>query len=175
MPLGTLDRTPPPFFRQGPSALSKLTVCAALALFLMVADTPFGVTLPLPAGNADAMRRRAEEIRSIRDAKYPPSMRCAGSIFKNLLVSELPEHVAAALPPGVVIEGKLPAGWLLDQVGAKGMRRGDIQVAAYHANTIYNDGAGKSEDLRALIEELKVRVRERFGIQLEEEVQYVGF
>ena len=47
MPLGTLDRTPPPFFRQGPSALSKLTVFSALALFLMVADVRFSVTQPL--------------------------------------------------------------------------------------------------------------------------------
>jgi rod shape-determining protein MreC len=49
MPLGTLDRTPPPFFKQGPSALSKLMVCSALALFLMVADTRFGIAQPLRA------------------------------------------------------------------------------------------------------------------------------
>lgn len=49
MPLGTLDRTPPPFFRQGPTALSKLMVCSALALFLMVADARFKVTQPLRA------------------------------------------------------------------------------------------------------------------------------
>lgn len=47
MPLGTLDRDPPPFFRQGPSALSKLAVCSALALFLMVADARFKVLQPL--------------------------------------------------------------------------------------------------------------------------------
>ena len=47
MPLGTLDRDPPPFFRQGPSALSKLAVCSALALFLMVADARFKVMQPL--------------------------------------------------------------------------------------------------------------------------------
>jgi rod shape-determining protein MreC len=47
MPLGTLDRTPPPFFRQGPSALSKLLVFSALAVFLMVADTRFKMTQPL--------------------------------------------------------------------------------------------------------------------------------
>jgi len=47
MPLGTLDRDPPPFFRQGPSALSKLAVCSALALFLMVADSRFKVIQPL--------------------------------------------------------------------------------------------------------------------------------
>lgn len=47
MPVGTLDRTPPPFFRQGPSALSKLVFFAALALFLMVADARFQMLLPL--------------------------------------------------------------------------------------------------------------------------------
>jgi len=49
MPLGTLDRTPPPFFKQGPSALSKLMVFSSLALFLMVADTRFRITQPLRA------------------------------------------------------------------------------------------------------------------------------
>jgi rod shape-determining protein MreC len=47
MPLGTLDSTPPPFFRQGPSALSKLILFSALALFLMVADARFEVAKPL--------------------------------------------------------------------------------------------------------------------------------
>lgn len=47
MPLGTLDATPPPFFRQGPSALSKLTFFSALALFLMVADARFELVKPL--------------------------------------------------------------------------------------------------------------------------------
>ena len=47
MPLGTLDRTPPPFFRQGASALTKLMVFSALALFLMVADARFKLAQPL--------------------------------------------------------------------------------------------------------------------------------
>lgn len=47
MPLGTLDNQPPPFFRQGPSARTKLLVYAALALFLMIADTRFAVIQPL--------------------------------------------------------------------------------------------------------------------------------
>lgn len=49
MPLGTLDRTPPPFFKQGPSALSKLVVFSAVALFLMVADLRFRVAQPVRA------------------------------------------------------------------------------------------------------------------------------
>ncbi len=49
MPLGTLDRTPPPFFKQGPSALSKLMVFSALAIFLMVADVRFRIAQPVRA------------------------------------------------------------------------------------------------------------------------------
>lgn len=55
MPLGTLDRTPPPFFKQGPSALSKLVVFSALALFLMVADQRFGVVQPLRSALATVL------------------------------------------------------------------------------------------------------------------------
>ena len=55
MPLGTLDRTPPPFFRQGPSALTKLAFFSALALFLMAADTRFAAVRTLRAALATAL------------------------------------------------------------------------------------------------------------------------
>ncbi len=49
MTLGTIDRSPPPFFRQGPTALTKLVVFSALALLMMVADTRFQITQPVRA------------------------------------------------------------------------------------------------------------------------------
>jgi rod shape-determining protein MreC len=55
MPLGTLDRTPPPFFRQGPSAATQLVFFAALAVFLMVADTRLNLTPPLRSVLATAL------------------------------------------------------------------------------------------------------------------------
>lgn len=55
MPLGTLDRAPPPFFRQGQSALSKLMLFSALALFLMVADVRFKLTGPIRTAVATAL------------------------------------------------------------------------------------------------------------------------
>jgi UDP-N-acetylmuramate dehydrogenase len=75
----------------------------------------------------------------------------------------------------VIIEGKVPSAWFLEQVGAKGMQAGDIHVADYHANLIYNTGHGTARDLVSIIAELKHRVEERWRIPLEEEVQYVGF
>jgi UDP-N-acetylmuramate dehydrogenase len=126
-------------------------------------------------GDAAELRKGADEIRAIRDKKYPPSMKCAGSIFKNLFFATLPANAQAEVPPKLVREGKVPSAWFLEQAGVMGMRRGDIQVATYHANLIYNDGAGTAADLVEVVRECKARVEDMFGFELEEEVQYVGF
>jgi UDP-N-acetylmuramate dehydrogenase len=126
-------------------------------------------------GDTAELTKIATDIRTIRDVKYPPSMRCAGSIFKNVFFAELPANVQSEIPEKVVREGKVPSAWFLEQVGAKGIQRGEIKVATYHANLIYNDGEGRAADLIVIIEDLKKRVRERFGFELEEEVQFVGF
>ncbi len=131
--------------------------------------------LSFEPGNSKELRQRADEIRAIRDAKYPPSMKCAGSIFKNCFFAHLPSAVQAVVPPNIVREGKVPSAWFLEQVGAKGMRAGNIQVATYHANLIYNDGNGTAADVAKIITDLKQRVKDRFGFDIEEEVQYVGF
>ena len=131
-------------------------------------------TLRLSAHDPEQLHKTAHDILSIRNQKYPPTMKCAGSIFKNFLFAELPARVQSILPPAVVREGKVPSAWFLEQAGAKGLRIGDIQVADYHANLIYNDGAGTAHDLVAVIERLKKMVADRFDVALEEEVQYVG-
>ena len=132
--------------------------------------------LLLESGDARELRAKADGIRKIRDEKYPPTMRCAGSIFKNLILSELEAGVQARIPASVVREGKVPAAWFLDEAGVKGMRVGGIQVADYHANLIYNAGGGTAASLRTVIDNCKLRVRHHFGtLTLEEEVQYVGF
>ena len=68
--------------------------------------------------------------------KYPPDMKCAGSIFKNLFFAHLPPSVQGLIPPALVREGKVPSAWFLEQIGARSMRVGDIEVAPYHANLI---------------------------------------
>lgn len=135
----------------------------------------FSTQLHMERGAAAELEKISGDILKVRNEKFPVTMKCAGSIFKNLLLKELPGNVAAEVPEKVVREGKIPAAWFLEQVGAKGIRRGDIHVADYHANLIYNAGSGTAADLVALIRELKSRVRERFGIEIEEEVQYVGW
>jgi UDP-N-acetylmuramate dehydrogenase len=135
----------------------------------------FSAELAMDSADAAALRKTADDIVKVRNEKFPVTMKCAGSIFKNLLMAQLPEKVAERVPQRVAREGKVPAAYFLEEVGAKGMTRGDIHVATYHANLLYNAGAGTAADLRALIADLKARVAEKFGITLEEEVQYVGF
>jgi UDP-N-acetylmuramate dehydrogenase len=134
-----------------------------------------GVELHMTPAPAPELRQTADEILKVRLAKYPAAMKCAGSIFKNLILAELPESVRRQIPERVIREGKAPSAYFLEQVGAKGMHSGGVRVADYHANLIYNEGGGTACELRGLIDELKSRVRERFGLELEEEVQYVGF
>ena len=135
----------------------------------------FSAELGMDRALVEELRKTADEIFAIRLAKYPATMKCAGSIFKNLILAELPDQVRRQIPERVIREGKAPSAYFLEQVGAKGMRSGDIQVADYHANLIYNAGQGTARQLCEIIGELKARVRERFGLELEEEVQYVGF
>ena len=130
-------------------------------------------TLQLESADAAELRATASGILKIRNEKYPPTMRCAGSIFKNLLWADLSETVRAQVPAAVIREGKVPSAYFLEQAGAKGLERGGVRVADYHANLIYNEGGGTAQQVRELIADLKRRVRERFGLDLEEEVQYV--
>jgi UDP-N-acetylmuramate dehydrogenase len=130
-------------------------------------------TLQLESADAGQLRATASGILKIRNEKYPPTMRCAGSIFKNLLWADLPEAVRAQVPAAVVREGKVPSAYFLEQAGAKGLVRGGVRVADYHANLIYNEGGGTAREVRELIADLKRRVRDHFGLDLEEEVQFV--
>lgn len=129
----------------------------------------------LAAGDPLEVRQTAAEILATRNEKFPPTMKCAGSIFKNLFVAQLPEKALNAVPQGAMRAGKVPAAWFLEQVGSKGMQHGGIEVASYHANLIYNTGAGTAAEACGLIDELKARVLREFNLRLEEEVQYVGF
>ena len=131
-------------------------------------------TLRLVPGETFRLRAQADDILKIRNEKYPPYMRCAGSIFKNLILAELPASVRTQVPERVIREGKVPSAYFLELAAAKGMTRGGIRVADYHANLLYNSGGGSGAEVREIVDLLKERVRSQFGLRLEEEVQYLG-
>ncbi len=135
----------------------------------------FSAGLDMDVAPSTELRRTAAGILKIRLEKYPAAMRCAGSIFKNLILAELTPAVRKQVPERVIREGKVPSAYFLEQVGAKGIENGDIRVADYHANLIYNAGHGTARQVCEIINDLKSRVERQFGLTLEEEVQYVGF
>ena len=77
----------------------------------------------------------------------------------------------ALLSPGT---RRVAAGQLLDECGCRGLRVGDAVVFEKHANIIVNAGRATAREVLELAEEMKRRVREKFGVELEEEVMFLG-
>lgn len=123
-------------------------------------------------GTAGKLRRTSREIIELREKKYRPGLRCPGSFFKNVLVKSISKQALARVDRGKIIDGKIPSGYLLEEVGAKGMRVGGIVVAGFHGNLFINDDGATARDVHALAQILRNRVRRRFGIRLEEEIRY---
>lgn len=127
--------------------------------------------LQLEAGERAAIQAEIDEKLEIRRVKHPQWREepTAGSYFKNL-------------PPGFQVPGlphspgthRIPAGALLDACECRGMRVGDAMVFAKHANILVNAGHATARDMLALAEQMKRRVREKFGVELEEEVMFLG-
>lgn len=124
------------------------------------------------------LQKISKDIIKTREKKYRPGLLCPGSFFKNVLVqnikpTSLRQNFLNKIAKEKIIFGKIPAGFLLESVGAKGVEIGKIKVANHHGNLIYNSGDGTVRDIAKLSKILKLRVRKKFGIRLEEEVQYL--
>ncbi|MCK4525646.1 MAG: UDP-N-acetylenolpyruvoylglucosamine reductase, partial [Candidatus Andersenbacteria bacterium] len=70
----------------------------------------------------------------------------------------------------------IPAGWLIEQIeGLKGKKIGGAMISEKHCNFIVNTGNAKAEDVVILISLIKQKIRSHFRVQLEEEIEYMGF
>lgn len=116
--------------------------------------------------------------------KQPLNYPSAGSVFKNVSLrgigrDVLPEMIFTNPPqPDIdlkqlAINDKIPAGKLIEAVGLKGIKIGGAMISDKHANFIVNVGDATAADVVALIELAKEKVRERFGVELEEEIRII--
>ena len=112
------------------------------------------VTLGCEPGDSQTIREKTKRNLQVRKNCQPLNFPNAGSVFKN--------------PPGDA------AGRLIELVGGKGMRVGDAEVAAKHANFIINLGEAKARDVIKLIEQIKSLVQLKFGLELELEIRILG-
>lgn len=117
----------------------------------------------------------SDAVISIRTSKLPDPaiIGNAGSFFKNPVVGkekmeELKEKEVPNYPNGE--NYKIPAGWLIEQCGWKGFRRGDAGCYDKQALVLVNYGKASGREIFDLSEEIKISVKEKFGIELEREV-----
>jgi UDP-N-acetylmuramate dehydrogenase len=110
--------------------------------------------LSLVPGSRKRMREQIRKLVLVRKQKQPWRLPSAGSVFKN--------------PPGDY------AGRLIEAVGLKGVRVGDAQISQQHANFIVNRGQAKASEILALIQLAQEKVSQKFGVQLELEIEIIG-
>ncbi len=131
------------------------------------------VKVEFQPGDAAALTQISAEIIATREKKYRPGLACPGSFFKNILVSETTPEILQKIDQSKIIEGKIPAGYLLEQVGAKGLKTEHLEIASFHGNLIINRGGATYEEVKKLADSLKEKVKLKFGLELEEEVRYI--
>jgi len=116
-------------------------------------------------GEPAALRAVARESLAYRKATQPLDSASAGCIFQN------PDPATDRVPDGIPAS----AGALVDRVGLKGSREGAARVSPTHGNFIVNEGGASADEIRRLIERCRQQVRAQFGVELRDEIVYLGF
>lgn len=108
-----------------------------------------------------------------RKGEQPLGSSSAGCIFKNFKYQI--SNFKFDIPKEFLKNKTIPAGWLIEKAGMKGFCVGKMRVSDIHGNFSLNLGGGSADELAQLISAVKKKVRDKFGIELQEEVQYIGF
>jgi UDP-N-acetylmuramate dehydrogenase len=116
-------------------------------------------------GDTPALRGIARESLAYRKRTQPLEAASAGCIFQN------PDPASDRVPDGIPPS----AGALVDRAGLKGAREGKARVSPTHGNFIVNEGGATAADIRRLIERCRDTVLARFGVELRDEIVYLGF
>ena len=132
-----------------------------------------------PTADMAAGKTRMEEIMRMRKEKQPLDASSAGCAFKNFEFSDESAldilKRSVEVPESMIKNRSVSAGWLIDQAGMMGESVGDARVSTKHGNFFLNNGQARAQDILALISRVKMKVRDEFGIEMQEEVQLVGF
>ena len=126
----------------------------------------------LPSGDSKAIYDAAREHQRQRIGKQPAPA-SAGSFFKNVNDKTLAESLSD-LPEGLRKAGVVPSGYLIESVGLQGFSYKGATIARRHANFILNTGGATATAIRDLAVHAKRLVSDKFGVELEEEVLFLG-
>ncbi|MFA6524715.1 MAG: UDP-N-acetylmuramate dehydrogenase [Patescibacteria group bacterium] len=130
----------------------------------------------LKKSTKDAVQAKTMEIVSKKKSQQEFESPSAGCVFKNTKINLTQEQLEIkGIEPLAVNNGLVSSGYLIDQLGLKGFTIGDAMVSNVHANFIINKGKATAEQIVMLIGVIKQKVRDKYSIQLQEEIQLVGF
>ena len=133
-------------------------------------------TLKLKKGDRAESEKKVKEILAKRKEMQPTDFPSPGSYFKNPVAKDKKLIRQFETDTGnKVKDNKIPAPYLIEECGLKGKKIGGAMVSEKHANFIVNTGNATAEDVVMLAAVIKTKVRDKFGIQLQEEAQMVGF
>lgn len=134
-----------------------------------------GVRFMLSQGSTEALQQKVAAILTQRNAKNLQDEKSCGSFFMNPTVADNLVKAFEADQKMACKNNKVPAGWFIDKLGLRGKRIGGAMVSEKHANYIINAGDATAEQIRTLVALIKEEVRKKMGVELQEEVNYVGF
>jgi len=131
------------------------------------------------ASDPSASRAKMDHILAQRKETQPLGQSSAGSVFKNFDFTdesqlEILRRSVTDIPSAMLESHRIAAGWLIDQAGLRGERIGNVSVSEKHGNFFITQPGARAQDVLALISLVKMKVRDEFGIQLQEEIQYLG-
>lgn len=138
------------------------------------ADIILGGLFELERGDIDASKIQVRDNIIKKSQNQPVGVACSGCIFKNYegFIDERLYHEYPGLET-FVVKGIIPSGYLIQEAGLKGFTQGGIQISEKHGNYMINTGTGNYEDVVKLIDIVKARIYDIFGVSIEEEVVYL--
>ncbi|MEK7131704.1 MAG: UDP-N-acetylmuramate dehydrogenase, partial [Patescibacteria group bacterium] len=107
----------------------------------------------------------------LKQRKHTP-FPSAGSFFKNLKLDKWPGD-KKELPELFLQRGSVPVGWMTEQLGLRGLSSGGAKISDEHGNYVINFNNATQADVLILVEEIKQRVYNKFGVELDPEVQII--
>jgi len=131
----------------------------------------------LNPGKAEEIKEKIDRYLAYRNNNHPINFPSAGSTFVNPEIKITNKKLLEKFPElaGFNEKGVIPAGFLIQKCGLQGKKIGDAQISEKHANFIINTGDAKAKDVLALMKLAKQKVKKTFNINLETEVQLIGF
>lgn len=142
-------------------------------------DIVLSAIFELEQGDSKKLLAELDEKLNARKISQPLDAGSAGCMFKNYEIKSDDElqriKQILDISPEMNLTRRISAGWLIDQLDLKGTQIGGAKVSEKHGNFLINTGNATADDVVQLIALIKTRARNEYGINLNEEVQYLGF